>query len=446
MLRVKASVVVHGETQLFISAPPAQLYVMVARYYLHGVRDPKKAQNLYSRALSLASQCHSLKVQMGVLVGLVTIECGQGNWTEGLRLACKTHKIAVAAGTVREELNSVYCQAQCYLALGDFKHSMQLVKQGKALVAQAGLQGGSIGTILTSIEGSVYHAKTEYTEARQIYELILRQSSGHAPAHYAYALLNIVSLDLDTDKTTNITQNLHAATAAFQKAQFPRGIALCKVHSTDLKLREGDTIGACAEYKEAFTGAYAVDSNLTCYCLEKLANSSDPVHAGPEVAKWAVIFLAFVMRPAARSMRVIHQALQSFGEVLARQGVDNEALSILTVALQGFTWMDVHRNRAECMRTLGEVHFRRGQLSEAHTFWKDAKPLFERSLQAKSVAEIDSRLAEVERHDATNLKQVFNTLTVPTAPLQHPSIDAEVPMHQDEKPNAKRIDAQTVQI
>jgi hypothetical protein len=103
-----------------------------------------------------------------------------------------------------------------------------------------------------------------------------------------------------------------------------------------MNLRDGDTTLASGQYIRTFTSVREIDNELACYCLRKLADSTNPVHAAPDIAKWAVIFLAFVMRPAVQSTLTVHQALQNLGDALARQDAD-DAVSILTVALQGFT-------------------------------------------------------------------------------------------------------------
>ncbi|KAJ7330420.1 hypothetical protein DFH08DRAFT_882605 [Mycena albidolilacea] len=263
------------------------------------------------------------------------------------------------------------------------------------------MQGGDSELRLAHLEGEVYQLRTDYAESRHIHELILQQSSAMlSPVTYAYNLVNIVSLDLLTGTSTDlVSHHLDAAADAFQTAQFPRGILLCQVLAVDLKVREGDKTGAHTEYIRAFAGAYSNnDDELSRYCLCKLADSTHPVHADSEIKRWAVVLLAFTMRPCSQNMLAVHQAMWFLGNVLAQQDADDEALSILTVALEGFTWMDVHCSRAECMRTLGEVHFKRGEFHRASIFWMEARPLFERSLQAQAVAEIDCKLADLERH------------------------------------------------
>jgi uncharacterized protein HemY len=68
------------------------------------------------------------------------------------------------------------------------------------------------------------------------------------------------------------------------------------------------------------------------------------------------------------------------------------ALSILMVALEGFTQMDVHQSRAECMNTIGKLYVRRGDVGRAREMWEAAQLLFQRSEQQKEVAKIDEKL------------------------------------------------------
>ncbi|KAJ7115227.1 hypothetical protein C8R44DRAFT_794269, partial [Mycena epipterygia] len=55
--------------------------------------------------------------------------------------------------------------------------------------------------------------------------------------------------------------------------------------------------------------------------------------------------------------------------------------------------MDVHRGRGDCMLRLGDIAKNRGDLVKAAELWKEARPLFEKSSQAKDMAKIDTRLA-----------------------------------------------------
>jgi hypothetical protein len=109
--------------------------------------------------------------------------------------------------------------------------------------------------------------------------------------------------------------------------------------------------------------------------------------------------------------------------VLAQQGENEEALSILSVALEGFTQMDVHQSRAECMRTMGDVYVRRGDICLARKMWAAARPLFERSEQKKGVTGIDARLQTL--NVAQKLEEPSQVeLAAPRASFQDSGVDS----------------------
>ncbi|KAJ7765964.1 hypothetical protein B0H14DRAFT_3592726 [Mycena olivaceomarginata] len=391
----------------------ARLYNVIADYYLGRFRDLTKAENFYHRARSLGQQCNSDMGQLRALSGLARIEWLHGNFSEGARLAYQAHRIAVAAGNLNGECTCIRWQALCYCSLGDLKRSTQLIGEGKELVATAGIQGGELESMLLNIEANVYQLKTEYAEARRIQEVILHQTSAvHSPVAHAYALADIAFLNIVTGASADIvSRNLDAARITFRNAQYLRGISFCAVFHADFMLREGQAAGAHTEYVRLFADLQSSDNEIACYCLSKLADPMNHMHGDEEAGRWA---------------GGVSCALRCFGDVLARQGADDAALAVLAVTLEGFTQMDVHQSRAECMQTMGDIASKQGELSKASRLWKDARPLFERSLQAKSVTEIDARLAWLEQHHEANLEQL-SKLHVPTVSVLQWPIALECP-------------------
>jgi hypothetical protein len=94
----------------------------------------------------------------------------------------------------------------------------------------------------------------------------------------------------------------------------------------------------------------------------------------------------------------IYKAFQFLGDVFLLQNNEHTAIDLFTVALEGFTQMDVHCSRAECMLHLGDIFKGHGDLLKTVEFWGAARPLFERSSQAKQVENIDGRLVSVGGH------------------------------------------------
>ncbi|KAJ7703750.1 hypothetical protein B0H16DRAFT_1482858 [Mycena metata] len=71
---------------------------------------------------------------------------------------------------------------------------------------------------------------------------------------------------------------------------------------------------------------------------------------------------------------------------------EKTAVSLFTVALEGFTYTD---SRAECMIRVGNIAKKNGDLFEALELWETARPLFECSSQAKRLQDIDERIGGI---------------------------------------------------
>lgn len=83
--------------------------------------------------------------------------------------------------------------------------------------------------------------------------------------------------------------------------------------------------------------------------------------------------------------------------------------------------MDVHRSRADCMLRLGDIFMRHGNLLKAVQLWETARPLFECSLQAKQVENVNERLASMNH----NVLEHHRANSVCLAPLNVASISTE---------------------
>jgi hypothetical protein len=118
------------------------------------------------------------------------------------------------------------------------------------------------------------------------------------------------------------------------------------------------------------------------YCLEKLA-SVQKWSPGDQISfPWTVAFLAHSSKYKPRLE--FHKALLFLGNAFQAQGDQETVISLSAVALNGFTQMDVHRSRAECMVQLGDISKLNGNELKAAALWETARPLFERSSQGSS--------------------------------------------------------------
>jgi hypothetical protein len=111
------------------------------------------------------------------------------------------------------------------------------------------------------------------------------------------------------------------------------------------------------------------------------------------MSTWTTVYLAHSMK--FKHKLGINKALQFLGDIFLSQPDEDTAVNLLIIALEGFTYMDVHRSRAECMLRLGDIAEGHDDLHRAVEFWDAARPLFERSSQSKQIELIDERLASV---------------------------------------------------
>ncbi|KAJ7024855.1 hypothetical protein C8F04DRAFT_1269863 [Mycena alexandri] len=124
------------------------------------------------------------------------------------------------------------------------------------------------------------------------------------------------------------------------------------------------------------------------------------------------------------------------GDIFLQENDEVTAISLFTLALQGFTLMDVHCSRAECMIRLGDISEKNGDLLNALELWELARPLFERSSQTKQIQAIDERMSRVdedvkEQHQKNQVCLV--ELSVPAGKVtEAEEVDSETELDLDE--------------
>ncbi|KAJ7889983.1 hypothetical protein B0H13DRAFT_1887836 [Mycena leptocephala] len=176
-----------------------------------------------------------------------------------------------------------------------------------------------------------------------------------------------------------VLKNLNEAKTTFSIMKDFYGVTSCEIILAELKLREGDTLSA---------------NTLFLQCLKSIwERDNDWCHVVEYTFTWPVAYLVHVRQ--SKGKLALHKALIFIGDVFIVQGDAETAYSLFTVALGGFVYMDVHYSQAQCLLRLGVLASKRGNFSHATNLWTAARPLFERSLQAKDVAQIDARLAEL---------------------------------------------------
>jgi hypothetical protein len=195
-------------------------------------------------------------------------------------------------------------------------------------------------------QAEIHRHKSEYFEARSIHTRILEGTSIQDPYTYGWALFNVAEIDvLIGAPKADVQRNCDRARKMLDTMGDVEGVALCDVLLADLHLREGNLSAAKTILVRCLKVTLSYSQMQTC-CLEQLGDAS--CWGGSEqMSSWTAVFLVHSLK---RKQKLgIYKALRSLGDIFLAQCDEHTATSLFTVALEGFTEMDVHRSRAECM-------------------------------------------------------------------------------------------------
>jgi tetratricopeptide (TPR) repeat protein len=296
------------------------------------------------------------------------------------------------------EAQSVMIEAMCLIGLGNLKESVFLCERARKLLLLCGAQGGSVDHRVMMNLAEAHLLKSEYVKARSIHAELAQRSWAQQDLYYhAMSLLNLAEIDvLIGAEIIEVHQNLDNAKTTLSTLGVIRSVNQCETILADLSLREGNAMAAKNLFQQCLRTAWGNDPEAASYCLERLGNFSQWTATKINWPyTWTVVYLAQAWKR--KDKIALHKALRYAGDVFLDHGDENTAQGLFTVALHGFTYMDIHRGRGECMLRLGDIAKHQGQLVKAAELWKAALPLFEQSSQAQDMAEISTRLAIINQ-------------------------------------------------
>jgi hypothetical protein len=163
--------------------------------------------------------------------------------------------------------------------------------------------------------------------------------------------------------------------------------------TAELCLRDQAHASANAMFKKCLVTSRDIAAETTLLCLERLGDFSTGMNDIQTTLQWAGMLLVLALK--CKNKLQTMQAFRCLGQIFIAQGDNETALSLFRLALYGFTSMDIHRWKADCMVRIADIENNRGETVKAVELWKAARPLFERSSQVKAITQIDAKLAEV---------------------------------------------------
>ncbi|KAJ7127844.1 hypothetical protein C8R44DRAFT_911033 [Mycena epipterygia] len=355
----------------------SQFYREVGSYYHYVKKDIVASRSFLEKALSLAKSSGNRSPEVLALNYIALLEYAIGQFHSA--------NLFYEAFTLKTEV-------MCLMALGDLKESMVLLHRTRELMHLCALQGATQDRSAMGDVAEIHLLKSEYEEARKIHlQLLEIISHTEDPYQRAGSMLNIAAINVMIGVDLHeVPQYLQEATTIYRT----RGLRTTRCDSVlaDLHLTEGNMFIARKMFLQCVDDTWGKDHETVSYCLERLADAGRWNSANSNwTYRTVVIYLAYAKKIQAKLG--LHKALLFLGDVFLNEGDEHTAHNLFAVALKGFTHMDIHRSRADCMLRLGDIAKHRGDLVKAAEFWKDAWSLFDRSSQAKEKARIDNRLA-----------------------------------------------------
>jgi tetratricopeptide (TPR) repeat protein len=343
-------------------------------------------------AISLATASSNTKRHSQALLQLAGIHLHLGNYLLARIHGCETQRLARGSANLYNEARAICIEAMAWTRLGNYKESISLCTRARDLLFLCGMFDGDADHVVMGEQAEIHLMKSEYHEAHNIQTQILQECAIHWDSfNHGMALLSLAEISVLMNAPKHaVQQDIERAKKIFLHLEQIPEMTMCDMILADLYLGEGEISIAKTLFKTSLRACnhYQIES----YCLERLGNAGN-WGASSQMSSWTTVYLAHSIK--FKEKLGINKALQFLGDIFLSHADEDTAVSLFIVALEGFTFMDVHRGRAECMLRLGDISMGHGDLLKTVEFWETAKPLFERSSQAKQVEDIDERLASV---------------------------------------------------
>ncbi|KAF8145812.1 hypothetical protein K438DRAFT_2097044 [Mycena galopus ATCC 62051] len=400
----------------------AQFYEAVAAYFLRFESDQEKATEFFQKALESSRMCEDSYQECNILIHLGSAKSVARDYSGAYTYASAAQKSAKLSGDLYNEARATLLVSIYFNNHGEYKEGEAQLSKARDLIGLCGLSGGSLDHKIKMEQAWIHLQKSEYAEAQSLLSQELETTSPEKNAQpHALALLNVALVEMSIGgSAANIYHKLETARMVLTSTGHQMMIPYCSMYHAKMELMEGKFDSAKVKIQDCLASKSALPGVLS-FCLEQLAN----IKAWPASSweyKQPMIYLGHAYK--SEEKLDLHKALLFLGDVFIANEDEETATSLYQVALAGFTSMDVHQSRAECMLHLGDIENRHGHTSEALTLWMTARPLFVRSLQARDVAQIDSRIATVEKAHQKALMQL-ETLHAPVQPVREDSSNIE---------------------
>ncbi|KAJ7712272.1 hypothetical protein B0H16DRAFT_578832 [Mycena metata] len=372
--------------------------ILEARFYraagFSRTQYSRQQLQFLEKALELSKSIGDSAGQCNCLIIMAHLKCFTGDYIAALNMGRNAQQLGYQTGALYPVSRAMHITASSLTGLGDYMGAVTQFTKARELLSICGITSGQLHHGILNSQARIHLEKSEYAEARSIYVMHLQDNLLDPSSQFnGFALLNLSMIGVLIGATTNTVHlTLDRAQEIFTGMKHHLGTMYCTIILADLNLTEGNQASAKTQFQNCLKSAWATDTQAVTYCLERLADISRWQIELRQVT-WPVLYLCHAHM--SREKLAFYKALLFIGDLFI--DVDKVAAeSLFIVALEGFTFMDVHRSRAQCMLRLGDLAQKKRETTKAAELWKSARLLFERSLQAKDVTAIDVRLMALE--------------------------------------------------
>jgi tetratricopeptide (TPR) repeat protein len=297
-------------------------------------------------AILLATTSGNTKRHCQALHQLAWIEWRLGDYFASQGHAREAQRLARMSANLYNEAGALCIEAVAWTQLSNCKQSMSLCTKARDLLALCGMSGCNTDHDIMNQQAEIHLVKSEYHEAHSIQTQILQECPLHwDPYEHAFTLLNLaeISLSMNVPKHA-VQQDIKRVKEIFLPLEQIVEITMCDTIMADLYLGEGEITVSEAIFKQCLRACN--HPGINSYCLERLGNTGCWGASG-QMSSWTTVYLAHSIK--FKEKLGTNKALQFLRDIFLAQADEDTAVSLFTIALEGFTYMDVHRSRAECM-------------------------------------------------------------------------------------------------
>ncbi|KAJ6779241.1 hypothetical protein DFH09DRAFT_1404937 [Mycena vulgaris] len=370
-----------------------RFYNTLGDYYrVHG--GLSVSTDYYQTGLSLAISTGNTRRQCQSSTNLAHLQWYKGDPAAGQISASQAQRQAKISADLFNEAWALDIEARCWYTLGNYKFAASLCTRARHLLLHCGMFAGELDNAIMSTQAEIYKVKSEYVKARDIHRQILHGAPIELVAYFhAFTLLNIAEVEVFLGvPMEDVERKIDTAKSIFNSLRDVAFAMACDAIMGALQLRERNRPSAKLLFQKCLSFFWGNEAPMVNYCLERLSDGC--LWGSIEwPSSWTMVYLVHASK--SQQKLDVHKALQFLGNIFCTEGDQYTAVSLLTVALEGFTQMDVHHSRAECMLQLGYISKENGDVLKATEHWRSARSLFEQSSQVKKVTLIDEELLSI---------------------------------------------------